>query len=131
MARNACIVIASTLIWSSLAFAQVAETGAREAEPVSEKLTAEQPPDKPEAATIAEADPASKEFKPPPGFRKKKRGKHVLYCIQDSTVGTRFKTEKCYDEEQMKHYLLAREQNNRDFDQRRSICSNPKACGMP
>ncbi len=47
------------------------------------------------------------EFKPPPGFKTKKRGEIVLYCMKDSTVGTRFKTEKCYDEVQMREYLLA------------------------
>lgn len=84
-----------------------------------------------ESAVQMQSADGSKEFKPPPGFKQKRRGKIVLYCIRDSTVGTRLKTEKCYDEEQMRAYILAREQNNRDFDQRRSICQNPQACGMP
>jgi hypothetical protein len=81
------------------------------------------------AATVAAVEAQKEvEFKPPPGFRKKKRGKIVLYCMQDSTVGTRFKTEKCYDEAQIHDYVLSQEQNNRDFDQRRAICSNPAIC---
>jgi hypothetical protein len=88
------------------------------AEPAKDKFT-----------TVAVADAhKEEEYKPPPGFHKKKRGKIVLYCMQDSTVGTRFKTEKCYDETQMHDYLLSQEQNNRDFDQRRAICSNPAIC---
>lgn len=64
------------------------------------------PVEEPAAASASRpattADAADAEFKPPPGFRTKKRGDIVLYCIKDSTVGTRFKTEKCYDEAQMR-----------------------------
>lgn len=95
----------------------------------NETPAADQAKDEAESATAAAAK--EKEFKPPPGFKTKKRGKITLYCIRDSTVGTRFKTEKCYDEEQMKAYMLAREQNNRDFDQRRAVCSNPAVCAPP
>jgi hypothetical protein len=28
----------------------------------------------------------------------------------------------------LKDYILAREQNNRDFDRARAICSNPSVC---
>lgn len=68
------------------------------------------------------------EFKPPPGFKTKKRGEIVLYCMKDSTVGTRFKTEKCYDEEQMRDYLLALEVQKRDIDRIRSTCSSAAVC---
>ncbi len=43
--------------------------------------------------------------------------------MRDSTVGTRFKTEKCYDEAQMRDYLVARHENKRDIDRVRNICS--------
>ncbi len=77
------------------------------------------------AADAARSEQAKdEEFKPPPGFRTKKRGKLVLYCIQDSTVGTRFKTEKCYDEAQLHDYLIAREENKRDMERVRSTCSS-------
>jgi hypothetical protein len=72
----------------------------------------------------AHAREAEKEFKPPPGFKTKKRGKLVLYCMQDSTVGTRFKTEKCYDEAQLRDYLIAQAENKRDMDRVRSTCSS-------
>lgn len=71
---------------------------------------------------------AKAEFEAPTGFVKKQRGKVVLYCKKDTEVGTRFKRETCYDEAQMKDYLLAREHNNRDFDQRRAICATPAVC---
>jgi len=67
--------------------------------------------------------PETEEFKPPPGFKTKKRGELVLYCIKDTTVGTRFKTEKCYNEDQVRDYLIAQQENKRDIDRIRSTCS--------
>ena len=88
--------------------------------------TETQPPgDKPETAPKAtDAAAAGEEaFKPPPGFKTKKRGEIVLYCMRDSTVGTRFKTEKCYDEAQMRDYLAAQQENKRDIERVRNTCS--------
>ena len=80
--------------------------------------------DEPPAAPAAEQPKvAEKEFKPPPGFKTRKRGELVLYCIKDSTVGTRFKTEKCYDESQMRDYLAAQQEQKRDIDRVRNTCS--------
>jgi hypothetical protein len=78
------------------------------------------------ATTTAKADaaaPVDAEFKPPPGFKTKKRGELVLYCMRDSTVGTRFKTEKCYDEAQIRDYLAAQQENKRDIERVRNTCS--------
>ncbi len=80
-----------------------------------------------ESESVADAR-EPEEFKPPPGFKIKKRGDLTLYCIKGKATGTRFQTESCYDEQQLHDYLLAREQNNRDFDQRRAICANPAVC---
>jgi hypothetical protein len=84
-------------------------------------------------ATAAAAEPSEavskdEEFKPPPGFKTKKRGEIVLYCMKDSTVGTRFKTEKCYDEVQMRDYLAAQQEQKRDIDRIRSTCSSAAVC---
>lgn len=89
--------------------------------PLAQESTSDDAPAPAQAATKATAPKA--EFKPPPGFRTKKRGGKVMYCIKDSSVGTRFKSEKCYDEEGVRDYVLAREENMRDFDQARSTCS--------
>jgi len=64
------------------------------------------------------------EFKPPPGFVTKKRGELVLYCIKDTVVGTRFKTERCFSEGQVRDYLAAQQENKRDIDRIRSTCSS-------
>lgn len=67
----------------------------------------------------------------PPGFKVKKRGKYTLYCKTDTPLGTRFKHETCYDEDQMRAYLLALEENKVDVDRIRNTCSNQCACGNP
>ena len=90
------------------------------------RATTAEPAQAPPAASAAEqpkAAAAEREFKPPPGFKTKKRGTLVLYCIKDSTVGTRFKTEKCYDEAQMRDYLTAQQENKRDIERVRNTCS--------
>jgi hypothetical protein len=117
MLKLICACIVSLV--AGMALAQESAIG-------DETPAADQAKDKAEASTAAEAK--KEEFTPPPGFKTKKRGKITVYCIQDSTVGTRFKTEKCYDEAQIHDYLLAREQANREFDQRRAICSNSSVC---
>ena len=67
----------------------------------------------------------------PPGFKVKKRGKFTLYCKTDTPLCTRFKSETCYDEPNMRAYMLARQENKSDVDRIRNICSNPCACGQP
>lgn len=84
----------------------------------------DQAKEKAEAADAKDPD----EFVLPPGFKAKKRGDITLYCTKGKATGTRFQTESCYDEAQLRDYLLAREQNNRDFDRSRAICSNPSIC---
>jgi hypothetical protein len=88
-----------------------------------EAPAADQPSEVKATAAAATKDPAAAEFKPPPGFKVKKRGELILYCMRDSTVGTRFKTEKCYDEAQLRDYIVAQEENKRDIDRVRNTCS--------
>lgn len=85
------------------------------------------------SATGSEPAEAKKaeEFKPPPGFLTKKRGKYTLYCKREAPMGTRLKTETCLNEEQMRDYILALAENKRDVDRIRAICSNPCVCGDP
>jgi hypothetical protein len=70
----------------------------------------------------------TKEFKPPPGFVTKKKGQLTVYCVKDSTVGTRFKTERCYDQNQLRDYLAAREENKQNVDRIRNTCGGGTAC---
>jgi hypothetical protein len=87
------------------------------------------------AKSTAAAGKKDEEFKPPRGFKTKKRGDLTLYCQTDATVGTRFKTEKCYDEEQLRAYMLVLEAQRRDVDRIRTNCGGgpctPYEPGMP
>lgn len=87
------------------------------------------PADSKLAATSAPA--AKEELKLPPGFRKMKRGRYVLYCKSETPLGTRLKSLKCFDEPQLRDYILALEQTKGDVDRIRAICSNPCTCGNP
>jgi hypothetical protein len=116
MKRITCGLVLSAL--AGMALGQEVATG-------DEKPAADQAEDATEASTAAVAKTGEKAvFSPPPGFKTKKRGKLVLYCIKDSTVGTRFKTEKCYDEAQVRDYIIAQQENKRDIDKVRATCSS-------
>ena len=84
-----------------------------------------------ESATTAATNGKVDAFKPPPGFQTRKRGDLVLYCKKDATIGTRFKTEKCYDEAQMREYLLALELQQQDVDRIRATCGGGTVCNPP
>jgi hypothetical protein len=94
----------------------------------NETLTADQARDKAESATAAEAR-EPEVFTPPPGYKAKKRGKKVVYCKKSMESGTRFGSERCFDETQLREMENSREQDQTNFDQSRKICSNLEACG--
>lgn len=105
------------------------------AAPVSVGAIGSEPPEtttesaKPEAAADSGAE-KEEPLAPPPGFKMKRHGKFLLYCKREAPMGTRLKSETCYDEQQMRDYLLALEQGKVDIDRARAICSNPCVCGM-
>jgi hypothetical protein len=92
-----------------------------------ETANTDQAKDTAESAAVSDAK-KDDEFEVPPGFQVKKRGDITLYCIKGKSTGTRFQTESCYDRAQLQDYLLAREQNNRDFDQARAVCQTAAVC---
>lgn len=69
------------------------------------------------------------EFKPPPGFRPKKRGKFIVYCRKETVMGTRFPAEKCYDETGIREMQRAQLEDRAKVDQMRRICSSLEHCG--
>jgi hypothetical protein len=83
--------------------------------------------DEPAAETVKAKE--EKEFRVPPGFRTKKRGKHVVYCRKEEVMGTRFQSEKCYDESGIREWLRAQVENQKQLDQMRRICGSQDACG--
>ena len=101
--------------WAALAVAStaVATAGAAD-EPVTEK-----------AAAVAE----TKEFKPPDGWRPRKRGQFTVYCRKDfNAKGTRFPTEVCYDEAGIRAMLEAQRDDREKVDQMRRICGADGGC---
>jgi hypothetical protein len=100
---------------SSFAQDQATPTDAPKANPTGTKAPTQE-------SISASEEKKEEEFKPPRGFKTKKRGDLVLYCQTDATVGTRFKTEKCYNEEQLRAYILVLEAQKRDVDRIRTNC---------
>ena len=93
-----------------------------------ETPAAEQASEKVESKSMAAATEDDKQFKPPVGFQTRKRGELTLYCKREATVGTRFKTEKCYSEDQVRDYIIAQQENKRDIDKIRNTCGGGTAC---
>lgn len=96
--------------------------------------SADEPPAAQQAEQSAEAAPAAmaaaQEFKVPPGFRQKTRGKHTVYCRKEKPIGTRFDTETCYDEQGLRDYVRAQQEDQAMMDKTRRICAGQGAvCG--
>jgi len=95
----------------------------------NETPAADQASEKVESKALAATNEEGKEFKPPLGFQTKKRGELTLYCKKETTVGTRFKTQQCYSEDQVRDYVLTQQENKRNIDRIRSTCgSGSEAC---
>jgi len=91
----------------------------------------EAPDDAQAQKTVAAASAVPEAMKLPPGFKEKKRGKHVVYCRTDTPIGTRFKQETCLDASQIHDYLIALQENKSNVDRIRATCSSACACGQP
>jgi len=118
-----------TLLTTMIALTMVPALGWAAPSAISnETVTTEPAQDKAESPTAAEAR-LDEKFTPPPGFREKKRGKKTVYCRKNLESGTRFASESCYDEEQLRAIERERELGKTAFDQaRRLTCSNPDYC---
>ncbi len=94
----------------------------------NETVTADQAQDKAETDTADEAK-APEPFKVPLGYRQKTKGKRIVYCKKETEPGTRFSSERCYDEVQLRAMETARQQEQAAIEQSRKTCSNQEACG--
>jgi hypothetical protein len=96
----------------------------------------EKPPADPAAqktyATKAAAAPTvPADIELPPGFKPRKRGKFIVYCRSDAPLGSRIKQETCFDEDQIRDYLIALQETKGNVDRIRATCSNVCTCGQP
>ncbi|HEY8266313.1 MAG TPA: hypothetical protein VIG03_07040 [Steroidobacteraceae bacterium] len=94
--------------------------------PAAEKPADTKPVDA-KASAVAKADDEA--FVIPPGFKERKRGKYTVYCRKDPVIGTRFQSEKCYDEQGIHDYLQAQRENQEKVDQMRRTCATQGSCG--
>lgn len=102
------------------------------AEPEAGKEQAAAEPEPSVGIQIAVAEDKKKDAEPlklPPGFKAKKRGKYTVYCQKDTPMGSRFPSEKCYDERGMRDYIADQRENQKQVDQMRRICGSMEACG--
>jgi hypothetical protein len=67
--------------------------------------------DKPPAADKAPAAPSADTLQRAKavGLKPEARKGGTVYCVQDATVGTRFTTKKCYEENQLDDMIAQRE----------------------
>jgi hypothetical protein len=95
MKRRTLLTAAAAAVLLCVSWAAAAEEPARK--PETEEATRK--PEALQAAAKAEPDAeTTDEFKPPPGFRTRKRGDTVVYCRKEIQLGSRFPVDKCYDE---------------------------------
>ncbi len=113
------------VLWLAVAADAAAEDPAP---PVADQAKTTAPAKDKAESELAATAKDDEEFELPPGFKARKRGDVTVYCIKGLSTGTRFKTESCYDKDQLHDYLLAREQNNADFNRSRAVCSTSAIC---
>jgi hypothetical protein len=62
------------------------------------------------------------------GFKPKKRNGVTMFCYTDATLGTRFETEKCFDQAHMEA-LAQQRQDQRNLMQRPGACTGSACSG--
>lgn len=80
------------------------------AEPQTPKTTAPQAAPAPATTAAPAAAPqaeakvadATATYHPPSGYKQKKLGSNTVYCKKDTTLGSRFPTEFCFTEDELK-----------------------------
>ncbi|HZF16814.1 MAG TPA: hypothetical protein VE046_12815 [Steroidobacteraceae bacterium] len=84
-------------------------------------------PAPPAASTTAGS--AAKPFKPPSGYRAKKLGANTVYCKQDTMLGSRFPTEICLTEDELREVEFRGEEMRRDKQKSSPVCGGGGSCG--
>jgi hypothetical protein len=119
-----------SLICGCILLAAAGRATAEEPKPTPAPVAAEAAPAPAVGIQVAVAEEKAEEpLKLPPGFREKKRGKYTVYCRKDVAMGSRFASEKCYDERGLRDYIADQRENQKQVDQMRRICGSMDACG--
>jgi hypothetical protein len=80
--------------------------------------------------TAASSDPSPALLKEArrEGFKPKKRNGVTMFCYSDATLGTRFETEKCFDQQHMENLIQERE-DQRNLARQPGACSGSNCSG--
>lgn len=69
----------------------------------------------------AQAEPAV--YRPPSGYKQKKLGASTVYCKTDTRLGTRFPTEFCFTEDELKQLELGNDAMRLNKQKMSQTCS--------
>jgi len=86
------------------------------AEPASSTLPQEG------ASASADAAAAKAGFRAPAGYKRKQQGETTVYCKRETRVGTRFPTEYCFTEEQLRRIENSAASMRNDFSRQQRTC---------
>ena len=78
------------------------------------------------APATAQTEPA---FKPPSGYKTKMKDGDKKYCRSDVTLGSRFPTETCYTEDELKQFLAETAAQRQEMMQHQAICPGGPCAG--
>ncbi|MFZ2508645.1 MAG: hypothetical protein WAW79_09270 [Steroidobacteraceae bacterium] len=81
-------------------------------------------------AGLGEEAKRDKSFRIPPGYRTKTRGDKTVYCRKAAELGSRFKVEKCFSEEQLKIELERIQMEKEEFERGRRQCVTASVCAQ-
>jgi hypothetical protein len=104
---------------------------------VPSAAAADEPAAAPAAAPAVGAQPAGTpaapvaavhEFKPPPGYKTRKRGDETVYCRSRAVLGTRLKSEECHTQAELDAIDKAMRASQEDMQQRARMCGTGSMC---
>lgn len=85
-----------------------------------------------DAAPVAEAGTAAAaaagEYTPPPGYKTRKKKGETVYCRKRAPLGTRLKTEECFNKAEILEVEHAMRVNRDDQAQRGRMCTTGAMC---
>ncbi len=117
MMRMALLILAAGSV-----FAAASDLATSNESPVAEAVPVE-----PAGDAVAEIK-EDKPFRMPPGFRTKTRGEKTVYCRKETLSGSRFGSETCYTEEQLKAIAAQNEAQRQEIERNRRACAADAAC---
>ena len=99
------------------------------------KPTEETKPAEQATAVTSDAQPAAtakldmvKAFRPPAGYRPKRVNGEQVWCAKLVVLGSKFPTEDCRNEAELRELIRTRESMRTDIEQRTRVCASAGGC---